>query len=126
MTVSAAEQEVIEAILAERVPDAECYLDCDTEGLDIPATKPYDVILCLGPAFSSLDSRDRLRSAFRRFADHARYGTQLIVRRPVAVLQSDLEGWARSYRWIYYISIGELLVFGYGFNTVEDPWDRNF
>lgn len=125
--VSRQEQEAIESILGDRAPNAETFLDLDAEGPDLFSTRlggVYDVILCLGPAFTSLHTRDELQAAFRTFAAHARIGTQLIVRKPPAVHQTTLEWRARSYRFGFYIGMGELRAFGFGaFDPRDYPED---
>lgn len=123
MNISAHEQELIETIIAERCPEAESFLDFDAEGLDVLSTRlgtVYDVILCLGPTFASLQSRRDLEAAFETFEKHAVGGTQLIIRRPDAVHQAVLEWRAQSARFGFYAPFGELRVFGYGsFHTHE-------
>ncbi|MEY9859726.1 hypothetical protein ABH935_005359 [Catenulispora sp. GAS73] len=128
--VSWQEQEAIESIIAGRCPDATDFLDFDAEGMDVLTTRlggVYDVILCLGTAFTSLHTRDELQAAFRTFAAHARIGTQLIVRKPEAVHQAVLEWRARSYRFGFYASFSGLRVFGYGaFDPSDYPDDGGF
>jgi hypothetical protein len=126
---SPADQEWVEQILAVRCPEAETFLDLDAEGLDLMTARlgrVYDVILCLGPAFTSLRTRDELQAAFRTFAAHARFDTQLIVRRPAHVHQAVLEWRAKPYRFGLYGSSGDLLVFSYGFDTRDKPDSGGF
>lgn len=126
---SPADQEWIEHILVTRCPDATTFLDLDADGADLMTIRlgdVYDVILCLGPAFTSLNSRDELQAAFRTFAAHARFGTQLIVRRPPTVHQAVLEWRAKSYRFGSFGSFGDLKAFTHGFDTREDPDGEGF
>jgi hypothetical protein len=127
--LSPADQERIEQILAARCPNAETFLDLDADGMDLMTTRfgdLYDVILCVGPAFAALCSRDELQAAFRTFAAHSRFGTQLIVRRPERVHQAVLEWRARSAWFGFFASFGELRVFGYGIDMSDYPEDDGF
>lgn len=123
--VSPQDQEWIEQILAARCPDAATFLDLDANGMDLMTTRlggVSDVILCIGPAFTSLRTRDELQAAFRTFAAHARFGTCLVVRRPGRVHQAVLEWRARSYRFGLCGSLhGDLQFFVQGFDTREEP-----
>lgn len=127
--VSRQDQERIEQILALRCPDATAFLDLDAEGMD-PMTARlgdvYDVVLCVGPAFAALSSRDELQAAFRTFAAHSRFGTQLIVRRPALVHQAVLEWRARSAWFGFFASFGDLRVFGYGIDMSDNTDDGGF
>lgn len=127
--LSPADQEWVEQILAVRCPDASTFLDLDADGIDLANTRlggTYDVILCMGPVFTSLRGREELQAAFRTFAAHARFGTQLIVRRPTMVHQAVLEWRAKSYRFGFYTLFGDLRIFGYGFDQREEPDDGGF
>src|SRR5258708_4076891 len=120
---SPADQEWIEQILAARCPDAATFLDLDADGTDLMTTRlggVYDVILCLGPAFTSMHTGDELQAAFRTFAAHARFGTQLIVRKPGRVHQAVLEWRARSYRFGLCGSYDDLKAFTQGFDNREE------
>lgn len=123
------DQEWIEQIITARCPDAETFLDLDADGVDLMTTRlasVYDVILCMGPTFTSLETRDQLQAAFRTFAAHARFGTQLIVRRPERVHPAVLEWRAKSYRFGSYGSHGDLKAFTHGFDTREEPGSAVF
>lgn len=127
--VSPQDQEWIEQILAIRCPDAATFLDLDADGLDLMTVRHgsvYDVVLCVGPTFAALSSRDELQAAFRTFAAHSRSGTQLIVRKPDHVHQAVLEWRARSAWFGFYASFGDLRVFGYGIDMSDHPEDDGF
>lgn len=127
--VSLQDQEWIEQILAVRCPDAATFLDLDADGLDLMTARlgsVYDVVLCVGPAFAALSSRDELQAAFRTFATHSRFGTQLIVRRPSRVDQAVLEWRARSAWFGFFGSFGNLRGFGYGIDMSDYPEDDGF
>ena len=127
--LSAADQERIEQIIAVRCPEATTFLDLDADGVDLMTARfggVYDVILCVGPTFAALCSRDELQAAFQTFAAHSRFGTQLIVRRPERVHQAVLEWRARSSWFGFFASFGDLRVFGYGIDMSDYAEDDGF
>ena len=129
MNVSVEDQEQIERIIEVRRPDAETILDLDAEGMDVLTTRlrrQFDVIICIGPSFTSLRSDEDMRSAFRTFTAHARLNTQLIVRKPDAFHQAQLETRARTCRFMYYTRFGELRVFGFGSQNIDATDDGGF
>ncbi len=129
MSVSAEEQESIERIIETRCPDASSILDPDTDGMDVLTTRlrrEFDVIICTVPSFTSLSDDEDIRSAFRTFTAHARLNTQLIVKKPRALHQAQLETRARTCRFMYFSRFGELRVFGFGSQCIDAVDDGGF
>lgn len=123
--LSGEDQELIEQIISIKCPDATTILDLDADGIDIQTARlrrPFEVIICTGPSFTRITCDDDLRGAFRTFTAHARNDTVLIVKRPEAFHQAQLETRARSYRFLFYTCFGahgQLKVFGFGSQMID-------
>lgn len=124
--LTAEDQEMIEQIISIKCPEMTSVLDLDTEGMDVLTTRfprqTFDLIICTGKAFTDLTSDEDLRSALRTFVAHAHLDTVLIVKRPEAFHQAQLETRARSYRFIFCTCFGsrqQLQVFGFDSQMVD-------
>ena len=131
--LTAEDQEMIEQIISIKCPELTSALDLDAEGMDVLTTRlprqTFDLIICTGEAFTGITSDEDLWSALRTFSAHAHNGTVLIVKRPEAFHQAQLETRARSYRFIYYTCFGnrkQLKVFIFGSQMVDAIDDDGF